>query len=141
MSKRANPMAVKAALTYEVNEAAVALRKSPATIRNWIKDGLPVMSSRKPYLISGAAIREYLRSKYRASKSPLAPDELYCLSCGAGRRPLDMIVEAFPNTPKTTRLKGVCHHCSAFAGRMISNSKAHEFAQTFRIKEGGQSAA
>ena len=29
-------MAVKAALTYEVGEAAVLLGKSPATIRNWI---------------------------------------------------------------------------------------------------------
>ncbi len=45
MGKRANPMAVKAALTYEVGEAAKVLGKSPATIRNWIKDGLPVMAS------------------------------------------------------------------------------------------------
>ena len=31
MGKRANPMAVKAALTYEIDEAATALGKSPAT--------------------------------------------------------------------------------------------------------------
>ena len=47
MSKRANPMAIKTALTYEISEAAFALGKSPATIRNWVKDGLPVLSSRK----------------------------------------------------------------------------------------------
>jgi hypothetical protein len=63
MSKRANPMAVKAALTYEVGEAAHALGKSVATIRNWIKDGLPVMTSRKPYLILGADIRSYIKAK------------------------------------------------------------------------------
>ena len=75
MSKRANPMAVKAALSYEIGEAATALGKTPATIRNWIKDGLPVMSSRKPYLISGAAIREYLRVKYKSAKRPLDPGQ------------------------------------------------------------------
>jgi hypothetical protein len=141
MGKRANPMAVKAALTYEIGEAAAALGKSSATIRNWIKDGLPVMASRKPYLISGADIRTYIKAKSQAAKSTLAPDELYCLSCRAGRKPLDMIVAAFPNTPKTTRLMGVCERCSANAARMISNTKTHHFARTFQIKAGGNSDA
>jgi hypothetical protein len=141
MSKRANPMAVKAALTYEIGEAAIALGKSPATIRNWIKDGLPVMSSRKPYLISGADIRDHIKAKSQAAKSPLEQDELYCLSCRAGRKPLGMVVEAFRNTPKTTRLMGACERCGANAARMISNTKTHEFAQTFQIKAGGHSDA
>ncbi|MEY8120782.1 helix-turn-helix domain-containing protein [Falsihalocynthiibacter sp. BN13B15] len=141
MNKRANPMAVKAALTYEIGEAAAALGKSPATIRNWIKDGLPVMASRKPYLISGAAIRDYLRAKYQATKSPLAPNELFCLSCRAGRKPLDMSVEAFANTPKTTRLMGICACCGACASRMISNTQTHVFSETFQIKTGGGSNA
>jgi hypothetical protein len=141
MSKRANPMAVKAALTYDICEAAKALDKSPATIRNWIKDGLPAMTSCKPYLISGADIRDYLRAKYQASKSPLAPDELRCLSCRAGRRPLDMSVVAYPNTPKTTRLHGVCVCCGGRASRIISNAKYHEFAQTFQIESNANSDA
>lgn len=137
MNRRANPMSIKAALTYEVGEAAAALGKSHATIRNWIKDGLPVMAQKKPCLISGAALREYLRAKGVKSRSPLASDELYCLSCRTGRRPLDMAVDALPNTPKTTRLKGVCDQCGATANRMISNSKAYEFARTFRFKQSG----
>jgi hypothetical protein len=134
-------MAVKAALTYEVGEAAHALGKSVATIRNWIKDGLPVMTSRKPYLILGADIRSYIKAKSKAAKSPLAKNELYCLSCRAGRKPLDMAVEAFPNTPKTTRLMGICGRCGARTTRMISNAKTDEFAQTFQIKASGRSHA
>ena len=134
-------MAVKSALTYEVSEAAKALGKSQATIRNWIKDGLPVLASQKPCLISGAAIRDYLRAKYRATKSPLSEDELYCLSCRTGRKPVDMIVGAVPNTPKTTRLKGLCGCCGAVSVRIISNSRTHEFAQTFHLKEGANSDA
>jgi hypothetical protein len=64
MSNRANPMAIKAALTYEISEAAIKLDKSPATIRNWIKGGLPIMSSKKPYLISGAELRKCLSSGF-----------------------------------------------------------------------------
>lgn len=141
MTRRANPMAVKAALTYEVGEAAAALHKSPATIRNWIKDGLQVMASRKPNLISGAAIREYLQEKHKTAKCPLEPDELYCLSCRAGRRPLGMVVEAVANSSKTTRLNGVCDRCSAHASRIDSDSKIQSFARTFHFKESGSSEA
>ncbi len=138
MSKRANPMAVKAALTYEVAEAAKALGKSPATIRNWIGDGLPVMSTKKPYLISGAAIRDYLRSKYQTSKTRLAPDELFCLSCRVGRSPVDLVVEPIWNNLKTTRLKGVCGHCQALTSRLVSNDRLQEFALTFRFRKDGE---
>ena len=141
MSKRANPMAVKSALTYDVSEAAKAFGKSPATIRNWVKDGLPVMSSKKPLLFSGLALREYLRAKYRAKKTPLAFDELYCPSCQTGRKPFAMTVEAFTNSPKTTRFLGTCSHCDGCSSRIISNSKASLFAQTFHVKEGEQSDA
>jgi len=132
-------MAVKAALTYEVGEAAKALGKSPATIRNWIKDGLPVMASQKPYLISGAALRDFLRAKYRAAKSPLASDELYCLSCRVGRNPVDFAVQASPNTAKTTRLKGHCSRCGAVSTRIISNTATDAFAKIFDITKGARS--
>ena len=141
MGKRANPMAVKASLTYEVGEAAALLGKSPATIRNWINDGLPVMSAKKPNLILGAAIRDYLRAKHKAVKSPLAPDELNCFSCRAGRKPLGMMVTAFPNNAKTINLKGQCSHCGGKAGRIIAVSKTEAFAQTFDFKNGVSSEA
>ncbi len=141
MSKRSNPMAVKAALTYEIGEVAAALGKSPATIRNWIKDGLPVMSSKKPYLISGAAVREYLRAKYKAAKTPLSSDELYCLACRSGRAPVGQVVSLTPISPKTSLLKGICSHCGATSTRMISAADTSNFARTFRIKEGAQGEA
>ncbi len=139
MNKRANPMAVKAALTYEVGEAAKALGKSNATIRNWIKDGLPVMSSKKPYLISGLEIRSYLRQKYQGQKTPLRDDELYCLSCRKGRQPLNLQVIPTPNTTKTLRLIGTCERCGAAASRIISRTKVQQFAQTFRFQKDGNS--
>lgn len=141
MGKRANPMAVKAALTYEIGEAERALGKSPATIRNWVKDGLPIMAQRRPYLISGAALRDYLRTKYSNSKSQLAFDELLCMACRQGRKPCNMEVERISNNSKTCRLKGTCDHCGASAARIISMNRVPEFVLTFRFKKGGGSDA
>jgi transposase-like protein len=128
-------MAVKASLTYTIDEAAQALGKNPATIRNWIRDGLPVMSSCKPYLMSGAAIREYLRAKHKAAKRPLEADQLFCPTCGVGRKPVDMAVCMSKIAPKTNLLKGQCSQCKGTATRMIARSRVTEFAQTFIIKK------
>ncbi len=133
MGKRANPMAVKAALTYDINEAALALDKTPATIRNWHKDGLVVMSSRKPFLISGAAIQEYLRARYKAAKRPLGPDQLFCPSCRAGRKPWAMAVTITPMASSTSLLKGVCESCASGCTRMIANRNVDTFAAVFTI--------
>ena len=134
MGRRANPMAVKASLTYEVSEAAAALSKSEATIRNWIKDGLPVMASKKPLLILGQDLRDYIRAKSKTAKASLDADQLYCLSCKEGRKPLGMAVEVTSNTDKTDRLKGVCETCGGAASRIISKSKFAHFAATFRFR-------
>ncbi len=141
MSKRANPMAVIAALSYEVGEAALVLGKTPATIRNWIKDGLPVMSSRKPYLISGEAIRACLRAKHNAARRPLGPDQLYCPACREAHQPMGMAATLASINARTSLLKGLCEHCGGTCTRLISTSKTSDFARTFNIKEGPDSEA
>lgn len=133
MSKRFNPMAVKANTTYDVFEAARALNVTPATIRNWIKDGMEAMTASKPFLILGSAIREYLRAKYAAARRPLQNDELFCPSCGKGREPLNMQVHQSKISPKTDLLKGICGHCNSTATRMISHKQRQAFAATFVI--------
>lgn len=141
MPRRANPMAVKANATYDVFEAARALKVTPATIRNWIKDGLEAMTSSKPYLMLGSAIREYLQAKYAAARRPLEDDQLYCPSCGTGRKPVGLQVTQSALTPKTDILKGPCSHCGGTATRMISHQQREGFAVTFQISKEGKSEA
>ncbi|WP_171209380.1 MULTISPECIES: DNA-binding protein [unclassified Ruegeria] len=141
MAKYPNPMLVKASRTYDVLEAARALGRTPATIRHWIKDGLEVLAARKPYLILGQAIRNYIRAKSASRKKPLSQDEIYCLSCKAGRRPLDMVVTLHSLTSKTYRINGVCDTCAAPMSRIISSSKAPQFLEVFTLKKNRGSTA
>lgn len=141
MAKYPNPMLVKASRTYDVLEAARALNRTPATIRNWIKDGLEVLASRKPYLILGQAIRDYIRSKTAGRKSPLAPDELFCLSCKTGRKPRNMAVDVVFQTQQTLRLSGRCGACGCQSSRIISASKVKDFCETFSFNDSTASAA
>lgn len=134
MAKYPNPMLVKAARTYDVSEAANALGRTPATIRHWIKDGLEVMATRKPYLILGQAIRDYIRAKSASRKRPLASDEIYCLSCKAGRTPLAMSVTLSAQTSKTSRINGLCGTCGAPMSRIISAKDEPLFFEVFGFK-------
>lgn len=134
MAKYPNPMLVKASRTYDVIEAARALGRTPATIRHWIKDGMEVMASRKPYLILGQAIRDYIRAKSNFRKRPLVPDEIYCLSCKAGRKPRDMSVAIYPQSSKTRRISGTCEACGAPMSRIISARDEAHFLQVFTLE-------
>lgn len=140
MAKRPNPRAIKAARTYTVEEAAIALGVSIGTIRSWVKSGLPLMRSQRPFLILGDALRGFLEGRAKAAKAPLQPDQLYCLSCKAGRSPMGLMVDCIPQTPKTARLLGLCEVCGGTCNRMISQVKIDHFAQIFEIaiKEGPQ---
>lgn len=140
MPKRPNPRAVKAARTYTVEEAAIALGVSIGTIRSWVKSGLPLMRSRRPFLILGDALRGFLEERAKGSKVPLQADQLYCLTCKAGRAPMGLMVDCIPQTPKTARLLGLCEVCGGTCNRMISRSKIEHFGGIFFvvIKEGRQ---
>ena len=140
MPKRPNPRTIKAARTYTVEEAANALGVSVGTIRSWVKSGLPLMRSQRPFLILGDALRSFLKERAQASKAPLLDDQLYCLTCKVGRKPIGLLVDCIPQTPGTARLLGLCEVCGGTCNRMISRSQIDHFSQVFcvAIKEGQQ---
>lgn len=138
MTKRPNPRAIKAARTYTIEEAALALGVTGGTIRSWVKSGLPLMKSQRPFLILGDALRAFLEDRAKGAKVPMKPDQLYCFTCKAARSPIGLFVDCIPQTPKTARLFGLCEVCEGTCNRIISRSKIDHFSQIFRvaIKEG-----
>jgi len=122
MAKRPNPRSIKSACSYTVPEAAFALGVSVGTIRGWVKRGLPVLDSQKPTLILGTALREFLALRTLGAKTQLAPDQLYCLRCKAGRTPYGMMLDYLPQTATTGRLTGLCTECGAICNRLVGRS-------------------
>lgn len=141
MPKRPNPMAVNKALTYTIEEAANALGVTTATIRNYVRRGLPIMTSQRPYLISGEALRLFLLNERENRKKPLQADELFCPSCRKGRRPFGMMVDLFMMSGKSGRLTGLCETCDGPSQRMISTRQIKNFAAIFDITEQANSTA
>lgn len=141
MPKRPNPMRINKALTYTVEEAAKALGVTTATIRNYVRRGLPIMTAQRPYLISGEALRTFLLNERESRKKPLKPDELFCPSCGTGRRPYGMMVDLIMLSGKSGLLMGLCEVCEGPTRRMIGTRQIDGFAAIFDITGQASSAA
>ncbi len=135
MPKRPNPMAVNKVLTYTIEECANSLGVTKATIRNYVRRGLPIMTAQRPYLISGEALRDFLLSERKNRKKPMKLNELFCPSCGTGRRPYGMMVDLAMQTGKSGLLVGLCNVCEGTNCRMISADQITEFATIFDITE------
>ena len=135
MAKKLNPMAVRRALTYDTEELARALGVTPPTIRNMVRRGMPVMASQKPHLFSGEAVREFIRAERVSNRKPMTSDQLFCPSCGRGRKPMAMLAELTRPTPKTMQLKGLCEVCEGGCNRMISPKHLPQFMATFDITQ------
>jgi len=134
MARRVKTSRIKKNLTYSILEAAEELGMSIATIRNWIKQGLPIQKDQRPYLIYGSDLRYFIVQKNKARKFTLQVGELNCFTCKTGRKPQNGAVTYTHQTAKTGRLCGVCCVCGGKCARIISNAKIGQFSQILQIQ-------
>ncbi|MEE9376349.1 MAG: helix-turn-helix domain-containing protein [Rhizobiaceae bacterium] len=134
MARRNKASRIKKNLTYSIIEATEELDVSVATIRNWIKQGLPILKDQRPYLIYGNDLRDFIVAKGKARKFKLLDNELSCFTCKTGQPPLNAVVIYTPQTAKTGRLNGVCGVCGGKCARIISNAKIDVFSKILRIQ-------
>jgi len=133
MAKRPNPRALRAARSYTIEEAATALGVTTGTVRSWVKAGLPLMKSRRPFLILGETLRDFLQDRATDAKVNLKPDQMYCLSCKAACTPLGRMVDCIPQTDRTVRLMGLCEACGGTCNRMIGKAQIEQISQIFDV--------
>lgn len=133
MTRRHSARRIRAAQTYTIEEAALALGVSTGTIRAWVRTGLPLMKARRPFLILGEALRQFLADRATGAKVALQPGQLYCFTCKVGREPMGKMVDCLPQTARTARLVGLCEVCGCTCNRMISRSDIEEFGRLFEL--------
>lgn len=117
VARKDNPNLAKINHSYTVAEIAGLYGAHRNTVRRWIKDGLRVCDDRRPTLILGEHLRDFLRQRRQARKRPCGADELYCARCRAPRRPAGGMVDYEPTTTTRGRLIALCPVCSAMMNR------------------------
>lgn len=114
---------VKIHRSYTVDEAARTLGVHKQTVRAWIANGLPTIDERRPIMIQGQALFNFLHDARRKAKRPCAMDEIYCVKCRAPKVPAGRMVDYLPQTDKYGNLLGICPGCDTMIPKRVSRAK------------------
>ena len=134
MSKRfGNYRLVKIHLNYSVEEAAETLDVHKHTVRRWINDGLGVCDDRRPVLILGRELRDFLKARRTKNKCPCKLGELFCFRCHLPKLPAGSMVDCLPVSDKIGHLQAICPDCLCIMNRRISLAKIGQFAAVLSI--------
>jgi hypothetical protein len=118
-----NPRLVKIHRNYSVEEAADLLGVHKNTVRNYLRDGLPALNERRPLLILGCELSDFLTKRRRANKRPCGLGEIYCVRCREPQRPVADTIRYVPATLGAGNLAGICPRCDAPIFRLISTAR------------------
>ena len=130
---RPNPKLAKIHRTYTVDDVAKLHGVHRNTVRAWIKRGLPTIDAKRPVLIHGQDLANFLRARRMANKRPCKPGEIYCMRCRQPRQPARQQVLYRPHTPTQGSLIGQCPVCSSRMFRRASFSKLVQAAGGLQI--------
>jgi len=124
MGKRhQNPRLAKIHRNYSVEEIATLFGVHKNTVREWVKQGLPTTDSRRPMLILGRDLSEFLHAKRVKNKCSCKSGEIYCVRCHAPKSPACDMADYESITETQGNLIGICPDCNALIYRRVSLAK------------------
>ena len=127
MGKRhPNHRLVKIHRSYTVEEIANLFGIHKNTVRRWVKEGLAAIDDKRPMLILGHVLVEFLQNRRAKSKQPCNPGELYCVRCRCPKSPAGDMAEYSPITEKFGNLIAICPDCDALMNRRVSLAKIRQ---------------
>lgn len=119
---RPNWRAIKMHRSYTVEEAALVLNVAKGTMRRWLKDGLPAITDKKPLLILGPDLKDYLAGRVKP-KHRCQLDQLFCFRCREPRSAAGSLMDYVPATVKSGHLSAICEECDAIMNKAFSAAK------------------
>ena len=106
-----NTRHIKRDATYNIEEVAELLGVHVNTVRNWLTEDLSAIDDRRPILIHGAELINFLNRKRILKKKPCSPSQLYCFKCREPRRPKDKVITIEKQNDRVLRLFAICETC------------------------------
>ncbi len=126
MGRHLNHRLAKIHRNYTVEEVARVWDVHRNTVREWIKRGLPTIDGRRPLLIHGRDLAQFLLARRRRNRRPCAPGEIYCVRCRVPRVPAGGVADYKPLTAAQGNLIGICPSCECLIYRRVSTAKLTE---------------
>lgn len=128
-----NPNLVKINFSYSFEEMAAVFGIHKNTVSKWVKNGLPCLKEKRPFLILGVDARSYLKEQRNSKKQKCKPNEFFCVRCKKPVTPAENYVEYLPSSTIKGRLTGICSHCECVINKFISVAKLGWYSALFDL--------
>lgn len=106
-----------------MEEIAQRLEVHKNTVRTWMRAGLKAIDDRRPMMISGAELVEFLKERRQHKKRPCQPGEMFCVRCRVAKKPAGNMADYIPITEALGNLQGICPDCEGMIFRRASLAK------------------
>lgn len=133
MANKPNWRAISIHRSYTVDEARRALGVSKATVRRWIKAGLPVIPNTWPTLIHGPALIAYCKPD-PSKKARCLPGECYCVKCRAPRFAAFGEAEIVNASAGSVNIRALCPDCAKLMYQRVSWIRLPSVASVLHIR-------
>lgn len=118
LNRKARRRGIRIHRNYTVDEVARNLGLAKATVRRWIKSGLPALTERRPTIILGSDLAKFL-STSKTPRQTCQLHECYCVKCRSPQKPAGEMAEYISFTPSTGNLRGICPACGTMMHKRI----------------------
>lgn len=127
---------VRRAFSYSIQEIAEVFDLHTNAVRRWIKSGLPTIDDRRPQLVHGSELIDFLAKRQQRRKMSCAPGEMLCCRCREPRRPEGGRVIVDRLNARQLILRGNCDDCGTPMNRCGAVSRLPEIEREFTIATG-----
>lgn len=117
-NRKANRRGIKIHRNYTVDEVARNLGVAKATVRRWIKSGLPALTERRPTIVLGSDLAQFL-STPKVPRQTCQLHECYCVKCRIPQKPAGEMAEYISLTPSAGNLRAICPTCGTMMHKRI----------------------
>ncbi len=131
--RRPNPRLVKTHSTYTFCEAALKCNVHKNTVRAWVREGLPTMDTKRPYLIHGGDLREFLEKRRSSKKRTCKPGQLYCLRCREPKFPAGKMAEFKQINEALGSLFALCPDCTSPMNRRMNQAQLGQIPSEIEV--------
>jgi len=128
-----NPNLVKTNRNFTFEELAEVFGVHKNTVSAWVKNGLPCLKERRPFLILGADAKSYLQGLRVSKKQRCKPNELFCVRCKAPTRPAENHVKYVPHSATKGRLTGLCGRCECVVNKFARYDSLERYSALFDL--------
>jgi hypothetical protein len=129
-----NTRLIKRDYPYFISEIAELFHLHRNAVWRWMKTGLSAVDHRRPVLVHGKDLIEFLNARQIGRKRKCAIDEFYCCRCRRPRHALLNHVYVQLQTETRLNLSGICENCGTRMNRAGSVAKIEIYRRTFIIQ-------